>query len=398
VEIFMPGTFIRNRFTWLAYLMLALYAYFLNILGPITPFLKEELNLSYTISSLHFTAFAVGLLAAGLGGHLVIGRLGRWRSLWLGAVGMCLSALLLIAGHAPWLTIGASFLMGLIGSLILVIVSSALSDQHGLFRAVALSEANSIASLISTAAPLMVGWFAQTQPGWRMSLAVAASAPLLLGLGFGKAYPPAAAPPQPEPRAADQPERQALPTRFWVCWFAILLSVAVEFCMIFWSADYLENSLGMLKADAAQAVSLFLGGMILGRLAGSRLVQRFSTHAVLTAAIMTAGSGFLIFWLTRSLLPGLIGLFICGLGVASLYPLTLSLAIGSAGSNTVQASARATLASGTAILTLPLVLGRLADALGIRPAYGVILVLLVGVMLIVQLQKRGDCAVTPEMI
>jgi hypothetical protein len=68
--------------------------------------------------------------------------------------------------------------------------------------------------------------------------------------------------------------------------------------------------------------------------------------------------------------------------------LILSLAIGVANGNTVQASARATLASGTAILTLPLVLGRLADAVGIRPAYGVVALLLIGVFLIVSFTGR----------
>jgi len=78
-----------------------------------------------------------------------------------------------------------------------------------------------------------------------------------------------------------------------------------------------------------------------------------------------------------------VGLFATGLGVANLYPLILSLAIGAAIHNTVQASVRATLASGTAIPALPLVLGRLADLVGIRPAYGVVAVLLIGVFLIV---------------
>ena len=66
----MQQTFHRDRFTWLAYLSLAFYGYFLNVLGPITPFLKDELGLSYTVSSLHFTAFAVGILLIGVGGHL----------------------------------------------------------------------------------------------------------------------------------------------------------------------------------------------------------------------------------------------------------------------------------------------------------------------------------------
>lgn len=108
------------------------------------------------------------------------------------------------------------------------------------------------------------------------------------------------------------------------------------------------------------------------------------------ASLFLAGGGFLIFWMTGSILLGEIGLFLTGLGVASLYPMILSLAIGSAGNNTVQAGARATLASGTAILALPLVLGRLADVVGIRPAYGVVVILLLGVFLIIQLKGKPN--------
>src|SRR5215510_9637995 len=114
----MPQTFHRDRFTWLAYLSLGFYAYFLNVLGPITPFLKEELQLTYTISSLHFTAFAVGILLIGVGGHWFIQKIGRVRSLWIGMIGISLSASLLLISKNPVITIGASFLMGWIGSLI----------------------------------------------------------------------------------------------------------------------------------------------------------------------------------------------------------------------------------------------------------------------------------------
>ena len=77
-----------------------------------------------------------------------------------------------------------------------------------------------------------------------------------------------------------------------------------------------------------------------------------------------------------------------GLGIANLYPLLLSLTLGTASNNTVQASARATLASGVAILTLPLVLGRLADAVGIGLAFGVVMLLLAGIFLIIQIAGR----------
>jgi fucose permease len=99
-------------------------------------------------------------------------------------------------------------------------------------------------------------------------------------------------------------------------------------------------------------------------------------------------TGFLLFWRAENTLIVLGGLFITGLGVASLYPLILSLAINAADGNSVQAGARATLASGMAILALPLALGRLADAVGIRSAYAVVILLLIGVFLINQIAGR----------
>jgi MFS family permease len=227
-------TFVRNNITWLAYLLLALYGYTLNSFGPITPFLKAELNLSYTVSSLHFTAFAIGMVSTSLGGHLFIQRMGRWRSLWVGAFGMSLAAFALVLGRTPMVTISASFLMGLVGSLILVLVPSILSDQHGEMRSAAFSEANVISSLASTLAPLLVGWIAQAGGSWRLALGFGALGAIAMRLGFLKASLP-----QAGDSSGGSPPKGLLPARYWIFWIGLVLAVAVEFCMVFWSADYL---------------------------------------------------------------------------------------------------------------------------------------------------------------
>ncbi|MFZ6030422.1 MAG: MFS transporter [Chloroflexota bacterium] len=389
----MQKTFSRDRFTWLAYLFLAFYGYYINIIGPVTPFLKDELGLSYTVGSLHYTLFALGILLVGLGGDWAVARLGRWRALWVGAAGLSAGTLLLVGARAPVLTIGATFLMGIIGSLILVIVPTELSDRHGEMRAVALSEANVIASLVAASAPLLVGFFARTLAGWRVALVLVAFTPFWMYLFFRGAKPSDAN------RAAGRLLHPGvhLPRLYWVYWLCIVLAVAAEFCMISWSADYLETTLHVPQADAAQAVSIFFVAMIVGRIAASRLSQRVTTHHLIAASVLLAIAGFFLYWWAVSIPATLAGLFLTGFGIASLYPLILSLAIGSAGSATVQASTRATLASGTAILTLPLVLGRLADLAGIRQAYGVVLLLLIGVLIVILLtgklsRHRPGCA------
>ena len=363
----MPHTFTRSRATWLIYLLLGFYAYCLNIFGPITPFLKNELDLTYTVSSFHFSAFALGMIAAGLIGHAVIQRIGRWWAAWVAVFGMSLSAGLLIGGQTPVLTISASFLMGLIGSLLLSVVPSVLADEHGAQTAKALSEANVIASLISSAAPVLVGWLAASSLGWRTALLLTLAAALILRLAFNGVQLASAAVTEEVTQS-----KQRLPRRFWVYWLALMFGVSVEFCMIFWSADYLERELQLPRTGAAQAVSLFLAGMIVGRFASSRLVQRFSARQVAGASTFLGIFGFLLYWVSNSPVQSLVGLAVTGLGVAGLYPMCISMAIAASNGRDAQAGARTTLASGVAILVLPLVLGRLADLAGLKTAFGVV--------------------------
>jgi len=330
----------------------------------------------------------LGIICTGLFGNIVIQRVGRWKALWLGAFGMSLGALLLVVGRTPAVTISATFLMGSLGSLLLVLVPLILSDQYGPLMPVAYSEANFVASAVITICPLLVAWFASRAGaplgGWRMALLVALIAPFLARLWFGKHSLPGAAGNQPgAPAGKETSSSGPLPWKYWVYWAALVMAVSSEFCMIYWSADYLEKSLGFTKATAALSVSVFLGGMILGRLIVSRLVQRFPAKNVILLSLLFAGLGFAFFWRGLDAIPVLAGLFFAGLGIAGLYPLIHFLALDAGKRNITLAAARNSLASGVAILSLPLVLARLADLLGIRLAYGVMILLLLGVFLII---------------
>jgi fucose permease len=266
----MARAYHRSQQTWLLYLVYAVYGYVLNGLGPLTPFLKSELNLSYTVASLHFSAFATGMILAGLGGHLLVARFGRKRVLWFALFGMSLGELVVAGGRAAWMTVGASLLMGTIGSLLASVVPSGLADEHGDNRAVALAEQNLIAAIGSAAAPLAIGWFSYTILGWRFALGVPLLCALVLWLSLRCTSLAESAPAGPHEGSATG----SLPRRFWLYWLAIFLVVAIEYCMVFWCADYLENVAGLSRSAAAQAVSLFLAGMILGRLSAGRLLQR----------------------------------------------------------------------------------------------------------------------------
>jgi fucose permease len=364
--------FVRDRLTWEAYILLGYYGYLLNILGPITPFLKAKLNITYTLASFHFSAFAAGMILAGLGGDLALKRLGRKRAFWIGAVGMAGGVALLTFGEHPSVTVGAAFLMGSLGSLLLVLVPAILADHHGQHNTIAVSEANVIASFASAMAPMLVGFSARSFNEWRIPLFLSLAACALIGWLFRSQQ----IPDKTIHADTDASAQRRLSPSFWMFWLTLVLVVSVEFCMIFWGADYLEHEAGLARATAAAVLSVFLWAMMLSRWVGSRLVRSFSTTRLVMGTLVLSSISFVLYWGFSSPIVVVAGLFFSGLGIANLYPLILSHALGEAPENTNLASARAALASGTAILILPLVLGSLADRVGLRLAYGVVVALL----------------------
>lgn len=225
----MSSPFVRGTGTWLCYAFLAFYSFFINSMGPITPLLKSDLGLSYTVGGLHYTAFALGILILGFGGDAAVARLGKRRALWIGAIGMSLGVAPLLLGRTPWMTIPASFAMGLLGSLILIVVPSTLSETYGGLFASAISEANVIASSVAATAPLLLGLSARAFGDWRPAPAFIALIPFAMlaifrkGLGRGSASAQAA-----RARAAAPMEKRPLPRVYWAFWACICLAVSAD--------------------------------------------------------------------------------------------------------------------------------------------------------------------------
>lgn len=365
----------RDDATLLMFGLLAFYNGLLNGLGPLMPFLRDEFGLSHTVGSLHFSAFAAGMLLVGAVGDRVIARLGRRRSLWVGAWGMACGAVGLIVGRNAAATIASCFAMSAVGSLLIILVGASLSDRHGGNGAVAIGEANIFASVAAGIAPLLVGFGEGSGIGWRFALAVPIALLTLLTLRFRSAAIPAA---HPAPAHADG--SAPLPRSFWIYWLALTLGVAVEFSLIYFGADFLHEAAGLSKSAAATTMSLFLWGMVAGRIAGSRIVGRIHPARLLPGAIAVTTLGFLVYWLAPWTPVVVAGLFVAGLGVANIYPLTMALGFRAAAGRSDAAGARMTFASGAAILTAPLLLGVLSDAVGISRAYGIVPLLLLALL------------------
>jgi fucose permease len=378
--------FVRYPLTWATYALVGYFAYLETVLGPLMPFLRAEHGFSYTVASLHFSAFALGTLPVGFFGDRVTGRWGRRVSLWGGGAGMAAGALLLIASPVTPGTVLGAFLMGTCGGLLLITTQAVLADKHGEWSAVAITESNAAASACAILASLAVGAFAASGLGWRAALILPVVALALLAARF-RAEPLGQARTQ---RSASDDASRALPTRFWVYFGVLFLGVSVEWCVAYWGADFLENGVGLGRSAAASALSVFFVAMLAGRLLASRLARNMAGGTLLLATLCLAFAGFPLFWLATVPALSLVGLFVVGLGVGSVYPLAISVGVAAAPGRTDTATARLGLAGGGAILTAPFVLGAFADQVGIERAYGIVVPLLLAAVVLTLLARRLD--------
>lgn len=363
--------FQRNRQTWALYLVLGLFAYLETTIGPAMPFIRDRLDLSYTVASLHFAAFAAGAIVAGLSGDRVVRRFGRRPTLWWGMTGMAGGVALIAVSPVLATSILGALMAGGIGTLALMANQSSLADLHPDHRTTALAESNVAASSAAVMAPLAVGRLAETGLGWQTALLLGLPVLAVLVARFASVPLPNPAP-VPEQLTSNAP----LPRQFALYAMVLFLASAVEWIIAFWGADFLDSVVGLNGGSAATAMSVFFAAMIAGRAIGARLTRRRAGSQLLMGAFLIALAGFPFFWLAGNPFVSLAGLFVAGIGIANFYPLTIGVATSVAGDRPDRATARLAVAGGLSVLTAPLVVGVIADLVGIRWGFGVVVLLL----------------------
>ena len=351
----------RDAVAWYAYLLLGYFAFVISLQGSILPFLREALSLSYRDVSLHTSAIALGVILVGCFGDRVIRAVGRRRVLVGATIGSAASLVLLALAPAAVVSIGACFLFGIIGAFVPVTVQAVLADFEGRWRDIAIAEANAMACLFSTTAPLVTGLCVWIGLDWRMAIGAGVAAALIIPAAFRRVT-------IPEGTVTRETSRATLPAVYWCYWAALGLGVAVEFAAILWSPAYFETVLGLDPATAAMAGSAVFVGMLIGRAATAGLLRLFPSRHLFLAATLTVFVGFALYRGAGEPVLAIGGLFVLGLGIALLFPLTLSFAIDAAGPAAQKGSARVMIASGLAIMLGPPLLGSIADAAGLASA------------------------------
>ena len=360
----------RDRLTWLTYLQLGCYGYFLYGFGPALSVLRDEQGTSRSVAGLHGTALAFGSLASALVAARLVGRYGRTSVIIGGLATMVVGIVLFTATTALPATLTGALIGAFGGSFVVMVVPPVLLERHGESGPAAVSEANALAAGVGTVAPLVVGASVGLGLGWRPAVLVLLPVAAVVALASRRVRAP-----RPSGHAAER--RGRLPRRYWISWMVVTAGIAIEFCLVLWTADVMRERVGLSPGSAAASVTAIVGGMCLGRLSGGRLALRHPVDRLLYGAILLTGAGFAALWLTASVWLALPALVTCGLGIALFYPLGVARAIDASEGRPDHASARVGIGAALAAGLGPFLLGALADLAGLRVALLVVPALLV---------------------
>ncbi|NIY72308.1 MFS transporter [Marivivens donghaensis] len=143
-----------------------------------------------------------------------------------------------------------------------------------------------------------------------------------------------------------------------------------------WSTIYMRDEFDISRALEGVAAPTVVLAMALVRLTADRLVERMGAPAMGRLAAITAFVGLLIVTIAPNAYVAILGFALVGMGIAPVYPLTISAAARLGDRPAADNVAAVALVFQGVMLFAPPVIGFVAEGFGIRTAFGLFLPLL----------------------
>lgn len=350
---------------------------------PRLPAIKSDLALSNTALGTAVAGMPVGALVSGLLAGRLIARFGSGRLAV--ACGMAFGVVLPLLGLAPsWGALAGGFLvLGLLDALMDVSMNAhGLRVQRGYGRSIV----NALHGLWSVGA--VVGGLAgaaaaglEVSPG--RHLLAAGAVVLAASVAAGRHT---LAGPDDEERDDAAPDladggRRGTARRLALLGLLVVLAAVVEDAPASWGAVLLRDELGTSAAVGGLVFIGFQVSMVIGRLLGDRVVDRFGEASVVRAGGVLTASAVGVGLAIGEPASIVVGFALAGLGAASLFPVVFHAAGNLPGVSTGHGVAVVGWMSRMGFLVVPPLVGAVGDASSLRA--GLVLVPVAGVAIAV---------------
>ena len=345
--------------------------------GPALPLLQADQGTSAAVAGLHGTALGIAAIIAGYINAPLVHRFGRYKSLWIGSVIFNLGALAFVIFPSPWQTIPAILITGIGVSTIINNAFVYLTEHYGENASSAVMQANGVNSFFFLTGNFIIGTLASTTISWRLGLLLCIPFAIALYYFLGRAHVTT--------QVVEDHARQRgpLPVRYWLSWIALFFSIAGEFAIQFWSAALVRERTGLSAAASTTLVLAFPLGMALGRWFGATIAPRIGIDLRLRLVMILQLVSFIGFWFSRSAILSFLALLLVGLGTSVQFALSTLRMLKIGREKPDLAMGLSSLSAGLAIAGSPLLLGILADQMGIVRGYLMVPILFAAALAII---------------
>ena len=181
------------------------------------------------------------------------------------------------------------------------------------------------------------------------------------------------------PPPGERPENTVETGELWrslpLIFIAVIATLALlsEGEMEHWSGIYLRQTLGLSALLGGSGVAVFYGAMAVGRLGAAFVIGRFGNRRTLQGAGLLAAGGMALALATREPLLVIAGFLVVGLALSAVVPIAFSVAGDFAPERAGAAISVLTTLGYGGFLLGPVIVGGLAEILGLRIALGIIL-------------------------
>jgi MFS family permease len=371
-----PYLAFASNFTWVMVI---------GLLGPSIPEIIEDLRIGYAQAGLFFTMLSlgsffgttlVGIASDYLNRRVLFALVALILALGLFSMGLAasyLAVLLIILGYSlfgsPAGTVGQSIML------------SMFPDRRERY----ISLQTSFAAVGSLTAPLLAWLNLRLGMSWRWAFMQAGGIALLLLAWILVAPLPQSVGGMMKRRNLSQIVGNP---RILFSALLIFFSVAPDLGFSYWLTEHFKTELGVPLKLSKAVVSVFLIGMIGGRLLTSRLLKRLASANILKGGMFLSLISLTVFLAVPWIPLKLATLVLYGLGTAPVFPLLMArgTALYPDQPGTVSGVLFGSVSLGG--MAFPLLLGFAASSVGIRQTYILVGAIILGLLLAVTASQR----------
>ena len=291
-----------------------------NLKGSTLSSLLVDLDFSYAQGGSILLGAYLGFFIATLAAGILADSVGNRRILIL-AGGLISVGILAFAGATSfWLLFAAMVVLGLGMGCIEVSGNGLIIQLHQINRGRYLNLLATFHGIGALIVPLYAGWLLNAGVSWRQVFQYSLPLAVLLTLAFALTPVPKSAAKPTESSGFDWQAVGKLGFTRQMIWFylAIAFYVSAELGIGAWIVEFLQRSKGFSLTGATGFLSLFFAMVMLGRVAGSFVVERLGYMR----SVLGAAAGGLVCVLIGIFGPPSLAVFvpICGLFFSIIFP------------------------------------------------------------------------------